>query len=134
MQRDVVKAWHYHHAQIDWWYIPIGQVEGTVLYDGREESPTCGAKLVVRMGETGKFGADTHEVMREDPPGVFHGCRVLSDEAHLFYITSKTYNPRTRDGCLTIPRGSSRLGQRRNHLRAVDRRTYAPKAQRPPLA
>ena len=27
------------------------------------------------------------------PPGVLHGLKVLSDEAHLFYITSETYNP-----------------------------------------
>jgi dTDP-4-dehydrorhamnose 3,5-epimerase-like enzyme len=24
---------------------------------------------------------------------VAHGCKVLSEEAHLFYITSKTYDP-----------------------------------------
>ena len=24
MARDVVKAWHYHHVQTDWWYCPIG--------------------------------------------------------------------------------------------------------------
>lgn len=34
MQKNVVKAWHYHHQQIDWWYIPIGQVE-VVLFDYR---------------------------------------------------------------------------------------------------
>ena len=27
------------------------------------------------------------------PPGVAHGCRVLSGEAHLFYVTSNVYDP-----------------------------------------
>lgn len=87
----VVKAWHYHHVQFDWWYVPIGQVE-TVLFDNREESPTFQKKLVFRMGES-RFGADTFEVCVRIPPGVLHGCRVLSEEAHLFYITSVTYDP-----------------------------------------
>src|SRR5687768_6250828 len=50
MQRDVVKAWHYHHVQTDWWYVPIGQVL-TVLYDNREESPTYRTKMELKMGD-----------------------------------------------------------------------------------
>ena len=92
MEKNVVKAWHYHHVQFDWWYLPIGQIE-TVLFDNRPESPTYKTKLVFRMGESKKFGADTFELCVKIPPGVLHGCRVLSDEAHLFYITSQTYDP-----------------------------------------
>jgi len=92
MTENVVKAWHYHHLQIDWWYVPMGQIE-TVLYDNRKESPTFQRKLVFRMGETDKYGPDTHELCVKIPPGVLHACKVLSDEAHLFYITSETYNP-----------------------------------------
>lgn len=92
MQKNVVKAWHYHHQQIDWWYIPVGQVE-VVLFDYREDSPTYRTKMVFRMGETDRYGDDTHEMCVKIPYRVLHGCRVLSDEAHLFYITSKTYNP-----------------------------------------
>ena len=92
MQKNVVKAWHYHHQQIDWWYLPIGQIE-TVLFDNREESPTYRQKMIIRMGETKKYGADTLEACVMIPPGVLHGCKVLSDEAHLFYITSMTYDP-----------------------------------------
>lgn len=91
MQRNVVKAWHYHHVQTDWWYVPLGQVE-TVLFDNREESPTYKQKLVIKMGEGDKY-QDTHEVCVRIPPGVLHGCKVLSPEAHLFYITSHIYNP-----------------------------------------
>ncbi len=89
MQENVVKAWHYHHVQTDWWYIPMGTVH-TVLYDNREESPTYKNKLIIPMGESSKGG---YEVCVRIPPGVLHGCRVITDEAHLFYITSHTYNP-----------------------------------------
>jgi dTDP-4-dehydrorhamnose 3,5-epimerase len=92
MSKNVVKAWHFHHVQYDWWYVPVGQVQ-TVLYDNRAESPTFKTKLVFLMGETTKYGADTHEVCLRIPPGVLHGLKVLSDEAHLFYITSEVYNP-----------------------------------------
>ena len=92
MQQNVVKAWHYHHIQYDWWYLPIGQTE-TAIIDNRPESPTFKRKLVFKMGETKRFGEDTHEVCVRIPPGVLHGCRALSDISHLFYITSETYNP-----------------------------------------
>ena len=92
MQRDVVKAWHYHHVQTDWWYVPIGQIQ-TVLYDNREESATYKNRLTFLMGESDRFGEDTLTVCVRIPPGVLHGCRVLSTDAHLFYITSHTYDP-----------------------------------------
>jgi dTDP-4-dehydrorhamnose 3,5-epimerase len=92
MQRNVVKAWHYHHIQTDWWYLPIGQIQ-TVLYDNRPESPSYQRKLVFKMGDSVEFGDDTFEVCVRIPPGVLHGCKVLSDFAHLFYITSVTYDP-----------------------------------------
>jgi len=91
MQRNVVKAWHYHHVQIDWWYVPIGHVL-TVLFDNRAESPTYRKKLALKMGDAGQAEA-VFEVCVKIPPGVLHGCKVLSDEAHLLYITSETYNP-----------------------------------------
>ena len=85
MERNVVKAWHFHHQQVDWWYVPIGNVD-VVLYDLREDSPTYRQKMEFQMGEN-------NPVCTRIPPGVAHGCKVASDEAHLFYITSKIYNP-----------------------------------------
>ena len=85
MQLNVVKAWHYHHVQTDWWYISYGDVE-TALFDNRPESPTYKLKMVFSMG-------DSNPICVKIPPGVLHGCKVLSKEAHLFYITSHTYNP-----------------------------------------
>ena len=92
MQQNVVKAWHYHHLQYDWWYLAVGQTE-TVLVDFREESPTFRKKLVFKMGDSAQFGDDTLELCVRIPPGVLHGCRVLSSFAHLFYVTSRTYDP-----------------------------------------
>ncbi len=85
MHRNVVNAWHYHHLQTDWWYVGVGTLD-VVLFDLREDSPTRGEKMNFRMGH------DNPVVVRI-PPGVAHGCKVLSDEAHLFYITSRIYDP-----------------------------------------
>jgi dTDP-4-dehydrorhamnose 3,5-epimerase len=85
MERNVVKAWHFHHRQVDWWYVAMGELE-VVLYDLREDSPSHRERMVFPLGESAPA------VVRI-PPGVAHGCRVQSPEAHLFYITSRTYDP-----------------------------------------
>lgn len=92
MQRDVVKAWHYHHVQYDWWYCGLGKIL-TVLFDNRPESPTYKQKIEFFMGDSEEGGPETHEVCVKIPPGVLHGLRVHSEFAHLFYLTSETYNP-----------------------------------------
>lgn len=92
MIKNVVKAWHYHHVQYDWWYLALGRIE-TVLFDNRPESPTYKHKMVFNMGESDVYGSDTQEVCVKIPPGVLHGLKVLSPEAHLFYITSVVYSP-----------------------------------------
>ncbi|MFN7976358.1 MAG: dTDP-4-dehydrorhamnose 3,5-epimerase family protein [Acidobacteriota bacterium] len=86
MKKHVVKAWHFHHRQVDWWYIPVGKAE-VVLYDLREESATYRAKMTFLLGE-----GEPPAVVRI-PPGVAHGCQALLDDTHLFYITSRTYDP-----------------------------------------
>lgn len=91
MSKNVVKAWHFHHVQTDWWYVPIGSAE-IALVDNRPESPTYGNKMTFYMGDVGITGSETISCVRI-PPGVLHGCKVVSDEAHLFYITSHVYNP-----------------------------------------
>ena len=93
MAFNVVKAWHYHHVQTDWWYVPTGQIK-TVLIDNRSESPTFRNRMEFLMGDSFAHGSATNEVVVRIPPGVLHGLKVLSMEgAHLFYITSVTYNP-----------------------------------------
>ena len=92
MIKNVVKAWHYHHIQTDWWYLGLGLCEA-VLVDHRKESPTFGKQLVFKMGELESDDKGEHAICVKIPPGVLHGCKVLSSEAHLFYITSHLYNP-----------------------------------------
>ncbi len=91
MCRDTVKAWHFHHLQTDWWYVPSGLVH-VVLFDNRPESPTLKRKIDFLLGDK-SLDARTLEAVVEIPPGVLHGCRVLSDSADLFYITSRPYDP-----------------------------------------
>jgi dTDP-4-dehydrorhamnose 3,5-epimerase len=86
MYTDVVKAWHIHRVQVDWWYVALGVLK-VGLHDTRKESPTHGETMEFRIGE--------HQAARvlRIPPGVAHGCKCLSGPAHLFYITSNVYDP-----------------------------------------
>lgn len=91
MAFNTVKAWHFHHLQVDWWYVPFGLIN-TILFDNREESPTFGTKLNFLMGDSESY-RDALNIVLKIPQGVIHGCQVLSEFAHLFYITSNTYDP-----------------------------------------
>jgi len=82
----VIKAWHIHQKQTDWWYIPGGVIK-VVLYDARKESPTFGKKMEILMGDS-----QPAQVLRI-PPGVAHGCKCLSGPTDLFYVTSNVYDP-----------------------------------------
>ncbi len=84
--QGVVKAWHVHQRQVDWWYVASGRVK-VALYDTRADSPTHGHLMEILLGE------EMDPSVLRVPPGVAHGYRVLSAEAHLFYITSRTYDP-----------------------------------------
>ena len=91
MGRNTVKAWHFHHQQIDWWYLGLGVIE-VVLYDLREESPTYKQKMQFYLGEE-ELDSRAKAAVVKIPQGVLHGCKVLTPFAHLFYVTSCTYNP-----------------------------------------
>jgi dTDP-4-dehydrorhamnose 3,5-epimerase len=87
MYPGVVKAWHVHKTQIDWWYVSSGRLLA-VLHDLRPDSRT--------QGETQEFylGDDLPPTILKIPAGVAHGCRVIgTTSAHLFYVTSRTYDP-----------------------------------------
>ncbi len=86
MFQGVIKAWHVHRRQVDWWYVAVGVLK-VALYDLRPDSPTHKRLMECRMGE-----GQTADVLRI-PPGVAHGCKVLQGPSHLFYITSKVYDP-----------------------------------------
>ncbi|MBF6588990.1 MAG: dTDP-4-dehydrorhamnose 3,5-epimerase family protein [Ktedonobacterales bacterium] len=83
----VVKAWHLHKTQIDWWYVPFGRLR-VALHDLRPMSSTRGVTQELQMGD------DVPPTLLKIPAGVAHGCKVLGEvPAHLFYVTSCTYNP-----------------------------------------
>ena len=91
MGKNTVKAWHFHHRQTDWWYLGIGVIH-TALFDLRKESPSFGKKMEFKLGDV-DYDQEALSAIVKIPPGVAHGCRVISDTAHLFYITSCTYDP-----------------------------------------
>lgn len=87
MYPGVVKAWHIHRTQIDWWYVPLGMLR-VALHDLRDGSPTRGVTQEVYLGE------DISPAVLKIPAGVAHGCRVIGETpAHLFYVTSHIYTP-----------------------------------------
>lgn len=90
MQQNTVKAWHFHNLQVDWWYVGLGVIHA-VLYDNREESPTYRRKIEFLLGEEHVNYSALRAVVKI-PQGVLHGCKVLTESAHLFYITSQTYD------------------------------------------
>ena len=86
MLPGVIKAWHIHKKQIDWWYIHEGVIK-VALYDTRKDSPTHKKLMELVMGDN-----QPAQVLRI-PPGVAHGCKCISGPASLFYITSNVYDP-----------------------------------------
>ena len=86
MHPGVAKAWHLHPTQIDWWYVPVGDLK-VALYDTRDSSSTRGELVELFLGE--HYAAQLLKI----PAGVAHGCRAIGGTAHLIYLTSSTYNP-----------------------------------------
>jgi len=87
MYPGAAKAWHIHQLQIDWWYVPIGNLK-LVLFDKRPASRTAGELQTIFMGEN--YPAKVVKI----PPGVAHGCKALGGGVtHLFYVTSSVYDP-----------------------------------------
>jgi dTDP-4-dehydrorhamnose 3,5-epimerase len=87
MYPGVAKAWHIHPHQIDWWYVPIGTLK-VALHDRRDASPTRGETMELFLGE------NAPAAVLKIPPGVAHGCKAIGGTAHLFYVTSRTYDPK----------------------------------------
>ncbi len=85
MYPGVVKAWHIHRVQIDWWYVAVGIVKA-VLHDTRVDSPTYRQTQEILMGE------NQPQCVLYVPPGVAHGVKCIHGPAHLFYVTSKEYD------------------------------------------
>lgn len=86
MAAGVVKAWHVHKTQIDWWFCTTGKIKAA-LYDKRENSTTFRELNEFIMGE------ESDNIMLKIPSGVAHGMKILEGPCHVIYVTSAIYNP-----------------------------------------
>lgn len=103
MYQGVIKAWHIHQKQVDWWYCEGGVIKA-VLCDLRGP-----AKNVIGKATDWQYlkhiplnnitfaeyilGLPDDPFILKIPPSVAHGCKVLQGPAKLSYITSTVYNP-----------------------------------------
>ncbi|MCX7952392.1 MAG: dTDP-4-dehydrorhamnose 3,5-epimerase family protein [Deltaproteobacteria bacterium] len=83
MKKNVIKAWHYHRLQTDWWYVVSGQINA-FLMDFRQQEFSKPMKITLTSNKP-------H--LLKIPPMIIHGLRVLSEECHLIYFTDQEYNP-----------------------------------------
>ena len=86
MFEGVIKAWHFHRIQTDWWYVVSGVLR-VGLCDMRSESPTCKQTMDFYLGDY-----QPARVLKI-PPGIAHGCKTVQGPVNLLYVTSHTYNP-----------------------------------------
>lgn len=100
MHPGVIKAWHIHKTQVDWWYVAKGDLH-VGLYDMREKSSTRRTLNEFLFGEHGQ------NIVLKIPPGVAHGCKVIGGPSELFYVTSGIYN-RNEEG--RIPHDDKGIG------------------------
>lgn len=86
MYPGIVKAWHIHKTQIDWWYVACGRLR-IALHDMRENSPTRSVTQELQLG------GDLPPTILKIPAGIAHGCKAIGEvPTHLFYVTSNTYS------------------------------------------
>jgi len=100
MRLGVVKAWHIHKKQVDWWYVSSGLLR-VALYDTREDSPTFKKTMEILLGD-----GQPAQVLRI-PVGVAHGYKCLTETALIIYVTSKVYDG-TDEG--RIPYDGAQIG------------------------
>jgi dTDP-4-dehydrorhamnose 3,5-epimerase len=82
----VIKAWHFHHVQTDWWYVVSGVLR-VGLCDMRQESSTHGQTMDFLLGDYQPATA------LKIPPGIAHGCKTVQGPVNLLYMTSHIYDP-----------------------------------------
>jgi dTDP-4-dehydrorhamnose 3,5-epimerase len=79
----VLRGLHYHHHQVDYWYVQQGRIRAG-LFDLRPQSPTRGAQLTLDMDGDQPLGLYI-------PVGVAHGFVALTDVT-LTYIVDNYYD------------------------------------------
>lgn len=96
----VIKAWHFHRIQTDWWYVVSGVLR-VGLCDLRPDSPTRGSVMDFLMGDFQPARA------LRIPPGVAHGCKTVQGPVNLLYVTSHVYDPSDE---IRIPHDDPQIG------------------------
>lgn len=86
MFNGVIKAWHYHNIQTDYFYVASG-VARIGLCDLRSDSPTYKKTMDFLMGDY------QNGFIVKIPPGIAHGVKAINDSVNLMYLMSHTYNP-----------------------------------------
>jgi len=82
-KKDVLRGLHYHHHQIDYWYVSRGVVR-VGMVDLRPSSPSYRAIEVLEIGDTNNVGVFI-------PVGVAHGFLALTDVT-LTYLVNNYYD------------------------------------------
>lgn len=74
----VLRGLHYHHRQIDYWFVTTGMIR-VGLADLRRNSPTYRATQTLDIGEDNPIGVFI-------PIGVAHGFVSLTDACLIYYV------------------------------------------------
>lgn len=82
-RRGVLRGLHYHHQQVDYWYVPRGLMR-VGLVDIRPSSPTYLNTQTIDIGESNELGLFI-------PIGVAHGFAALTDVT-LIYIVDNYFD------------------------------------------
>lgn len=83
----IIKAFHYHKFQTDYW-VPAAGLLQVALVDLRRGSSTFGVKNTLYIGAIRPW-----QVLI--PPGVAHGYKVIGEQpSTLVYITNRIYDPK----------------------------------------
>lgn len=98
----VVKAWHYHRKQTDYFAVVRGMAK-VVLHDAREESPTHGETQELYMGEHAPM-------LLKIPPRVMHGFKAVGGQpAYLVNCPTEPYDRENPDE-FRLPPDSPEVG------------------------
>jgi dTDP-4-dehydrorhamnose 3,5-epimerase len=94
----VVKGWHYHKLQTDYFVIVKGMMK-VVLYDQRKESPTFGELNEFFMGEL-------NPMLLVIPPFVVHGMKAVGTQpGYLVNCPTEPYDYKSPDEYRIDPHG-----------------------------
>ena len=82
-QAGVLRGLHYHAKQVDYWFVPVGEMR-VGMCDLRRSSPTYLTSQTIEMGEQHKIGLFI-------PSGVAHGFLALTD-VYMTYLVDNYYD------------------------------------------